>query len=119
MTISFQANTLVVDGHPMQMPWLVLDAVEQSDKVIVLLDPDSYLLDPNYKQVRRRGGAAIKNLLAIDKTGAKLWEAELPEQADYYYRIGSASPLTANSFSSYRCEIDANTGSIRSKEFLK
>ena len=45
MTISFQANTPVVDGHPMQMRWLVLDAVEQADKVIVLLDPDSYLLE--------------------------------------------------------------------------
>lgn len=119
MTISFQANTLVVDGHPIQMPWLVLDAVEQLDKVIVLLDPDSYLLDPSYKQVRSRSGAAIRNLLAIDKSGVKLWEAVLPVQADYYYRIDSISPLMANSFSSYRCEIDANNGSIRSKEFLK
>src|SRR5258705_10633288 len=116
MSVTFQAKTLVVDGQLVQMPWPVLDAVEHGDKVFVLLDPDSYLLDPEYKKMRRQGATAIRNLLALDKAGTKLWEAEFPEPSDYYYRIGSASPLTANSFSSYRSEIDPNTGSIKSKK---
>lgn len=119
MSVSFQGKSLLIDGQSVQVSWPVLDAVEQGDKVFVLLDPDSYLLDPSYKVIRRQGGPAIKNLIAMTKTGVKLWEAEMPEASDYYYRLTSAAPLIANSFSSYRCEIDPNNGAIRNKEFLK
>lgn len=119
MSISYEGTNLEIDGLVLSMPWPVLDAVEQGNKVFVLYDPDSYLLDPNYKMMRRQGAPAIKNLSAFSKSGAKLWEAEMPELGDYYYRISSSSPLIANSFSSYRCEIDANTGLIKKKEFLK
>ena len=119
MSVSFQGKTLLIDGQSVQMPWSVLDAVEQGDKVFVLFDPDSYLLDPNYKVMRRQGTPAIRNLIAITKAGAKLWEAEMPKASDYYYRLSSAAPLIANSVSSYRCEIDPNNGAIKNKEFLK
>lgn len=119
MSVSFQGKTLLIDGQSVQMPWYVLDAVEQGNKVFVLLDPDSYLLDPNYKIMRRQGAPAIRNLIAVTKTGATLWEAEMPEASDYYYRLSSATPLIANSFSSYRCEIDPSNGAIKNKEFLK
>lgn len=119
MSVSFQGNNLMVDGQPIQMPWPVLDAREEGDKVFVLFDPDSYLLDPNYKRLRRQGAPAIRNLIALTKAGAKLWEAEFPEASDYYYRLNSTDPLVANSFSSYRCEINADDGAIKNKEFLK
>jgi hypothetical protein len=119
MSINFHAKTLIIDVNSIQMLWPVLDAIEQDDKVFVLLDPDSYLLDPNYKKMRRQGVPAIKNLLAFDKTGVKLWEAEFPETSDYYYRFSSSSPLIVNSFSSYRCEIDTTNGSIKNKVLLK
>lgn len=118
MKVTFQAKTLVIDGLTLQMPWPVLDAVEHGEKVFVLLDPDAYLLDLNYKIARRQGGPAIKNLLAFDRDGTKLWEAELPESSDYYYRISSACPLIVNSFSSYRCQIDPNSGAIQARIFL-
>lgn len=119
MNVTFQSKTLLVDGQAMQMPWPVLDAIEHGDRVFVLLDPDFYLMDSGYKKMRRQGAPAFKNLFAVDKAGTKLWEADLPESSDYYYKIGSASPLIANSFSSYRCEIDPNNGTIKRKEFLK
>ncbi len=119
MTTSFHGNILTIDGQSIQLAWPVLDAIEDGDRVFVLLDPDSYLLDHNYKKMRRQGAAAIRNLVAIAKNGIQLWEAELPERSDYYYRISSSRPLIVNSFSSYRCEIDAADGTITRKAFLK
>ena len=119
MSISFRGRTLVTDRGAVQLPWPVLVAVEQEDKVLVLLDPLSYLSDPGYKSARRRGAPAVRNLVALTKAGETLWEAQLPETSDYYYRIVSASPLVANSCSSQRCEIDPDTGSIRKKESLR
>ena len=101
------------------MAWPILDLAEHDQKVFVLLDPDAYLLDPNYKASRRAGSAAIRNLLALSRTGEPLWEAELPEPSDYYYKLTSAAPLTVLSLSSYRCEIDATDGRIVHKEFFK
>jgi hypothetical protein len=43
----------------------------------------------------------------------------MPEASDYYYRISSAVPLLAYSFSAYQCEIDPEYGTIRNMEFLK
>lgn len=119
MSVSFQGNSLLIDGQSIQMPWPVLDAREEENKIFVLFDPDSYLLDPDYKKMRRQGAPAIRNLVALTKAGARLWEAELPEASDYYYRLSSSKPLIANSFSSYRCEIGVDDGTITRKEFLK
>ena len=119
MNVSFSGELLVVDGIEVKMPWSILSAKVCEDKVIVLLDPDSYLLNSNYKNFRRQGGCALKNLFALDCLGVKLWEADFPVPSDYYYKISSYFPLVACSFSSYRCEIDLNDGSIKKKEFLK
>ena len=119
MTISFKDNTLTINGQLIQLPWPLLDAIEEGSQVFALFDPDSYLLNPTYKEMRRKGAPAMRNLVAFGKDGTKLWEAEFPEPSDYYYRISSSSPLVANSFSSYRCEINPINGTILKKEFLK
>jgi hypothetical protein len=119
VSISFSGNSVVVDGRVISMPWPVKDVTELGDKIFVLFNLDSCLSDPAYKMMLRRGGEAIKNFVAFDKDGNKLWEADFPEASDYYYRIVSTSPLIANSFSSFMCEIDPDTGVIKSKEFLK
>lgn len=119
MSVTFQGKQVVVDGKCIEMQWPVLDAFELGERVIVLLDPDAYLLDPGYKAQRRQGRKANRNLKAFSKSGEKVWEAEFPEEADYYYAVSSRSPLCVNSFSSFRCEIDPDTGRIRSKTFLK
>lgn len=119
MTLSSQGTLLVINGITVSLPWPVLDAVEFDDQIFVLLDPNSYLKNQAYMDALRRGGPAIKNLIAFRSDGTKLWEAEFPEPSDYYYKIVSPSPLIVNSFSSYRCEIDPRDGSIRGREFLK
>ena len=60
-----------------------------------------------------------KSTPTLGASGEKIWEADLPEAADYYYRICSVSPLIVNSFSSHKCEIDLRSGAIKSREFLK
>jgi len=119
MSLSFSGRSITIDGSTTALPWPVLQVAESASAVYVLLDPDSYIADPSYKVSRRAGAPAVRNLLAFSKSGQRLWEAELPEQADYYYKVISVEPLIAYSFSSHRCEIDPNSGAIVRKEFLK
>jgi hypothetical protein len=95
------------------------EVFDLDDRVIVLLDPDEYLADPDYPKERRRGKDPLRNLRAYSKSGNLLWEAEFPEPADYYYKIVSRTPLVALSFSSYRCQIDPETGCILEAQFVK
>ena len=117
--ISFTDRTVTVDGNAIQTSWPILDARETDSAVYVLLDPDSYLGDSQYRRERRAGMPAVRNLIAIDRSGSTLWAAEMPKEADYYYKIISVVPLVANSFSSFRCELDAKSGKILGKEFFK
>lgn len=119
MTTTFQGREVMIDGARFEMPWPVLDAFDLEEQVIVLFDPDAYLLDPSYREQRRQGREAHRNLCAFSKNGEKVWEAEFPEEADYYYAVSSRIPLRVNSFSSFRCEIDPRTGRIVAKEFFK
>jgi len=119
MKLSFQENVITINDLRVEVSWPVLDAVKFGRSVFVLIDPNVYLKDPSYQDSLRRGAPAIRNLIAFRDDGTKMWEAEFPESADYYYKIVCLSPLTVNSFSSYRCEIDPENGQIRRREFLK
>ena len=119
MTVAFSGRTLTIDARSIEMPWPVLSAVENAGTVFVLLDPDAYLLDPTYTASREAGVPVMGNLLALNRAGEQLWKADFPEVLDYYYKITSTEPLTALSFSSYRCELNRSNGSIVRKEFLK
>lgn len=119
MNISFSDKRLVIDSNEIEMAWPIIDAFEIGGKIIVLFDPDSYLIDSEYKASRRKGAEAIRNLCAYSKVGKKLWCAEFPESADYYYKISSKNPLCVYSFSSFKCEINPDTGKIKQKIFLK
>lgn len=117
--VTFQGSSLLVDDTTLPMPYAIRDAFALEDKIIVLLDPNAYLNDPSYGKDRRRGNNPLHNLFALSTDGKTLWEAEFPERADYYYRVSSKSPLTALSFSSFRCEIDPHSGKIVRREFFK
>ena len=103
----------------MHLPFRVLSSREDAGVLLVLLDPDEYVSSPGYRDQRRGGAPALKNLRAFTIEGRALWEAELPESADYFYRIESVNPLTVLSFSSHRCTIDRETGKLLAKESLK
>jgi hypothetical protein len=86
---------------------------------LCILDPDAYLTDPSYAAKRRAGHAALRNLWAFDGSGIKLWEAQLPEENDYYYEFAGVDPLKVRSFSGYTCVISLMDGTIISSEFHK
>jgi len=120
MSLSYQGRRLCIDEKvEIRVQWPILQAMDGGGAIYVLLDPDAYLADPGYLKSRRLGVPAIKNLVAFSRDGEMLWEAAFPEDADYYYSIDSVDPLTARSFSSFRCEIDPDSGAILNKEFLK
>ena len=116
---TFKGNEIEIGAKVIRLPWPILSTMEVEDKVVVLLDPNAYLKDPTYLSEMKNGKESIKNMIAFNKNGEKIWEAELPEKSDYYYKVLSRTPLIANSFSSYSCEIDIDTGLIRKQEFLK
>ena len=104
-SITFDGNVLYVEGRKYPMKYAIRNALALVDKIIVLLDPDSYLKDASYGKERRRGKNPLSNLLALSHDGCLAWEAELPEEVDYYYQICSHTPLVALSFSSFQCEL--------------
>jgi len=113
------ARNVTVAATSLALDYGVRDAFDLDGRVIVLIDPDAYLHDPEHEQARRRGDNPIRNLRAYAADGELLWEAEFPEAVDYYYRIVSRQPLVVLSFSSYRCRIDPETGRITEAEFTK
>lgn len=81
--------------------------------LIVLFDPDSFI--PKVGQFR--------NLVAIRRTGELLWEGQLPTTTtgDCYLTVEYVDKhrLRARAFSSFVVDLDALTGLIEGKEFVK
>lgn len=60
------------------------------------------------------------NLVRVDGSGDVRWTAQLPgSHGDVYVSLLSTEPIVAQSFSGYRCTIDARTGGILRREFVK
>lgn len=117
--VEVKDDAVLVGGTHVDVGARILDAQATASLVLVLIDPDTYLTDPEYRRRRRAGLAAVRNLRALSTSGKPLWEAEMPEAADYYRRIVGIDPIEADSFSGFRCRIDARTGTIISKRFMK
>jgi hypothetical protein len=117
--VSHSGREVIIGTRRMTLEYELREAFEVDGRIIVLLDPNAYLQDPSYEKERRRGLNPLRNLRALSESGELLWEAEFPEAADYYYKVVDRHPLTALSFSSYRCVIDGATGRIVRKEFFK
>ena len=102
---------LIIDGEKVELEFPAIDVRDLGDVVVVLLDPDS----------RRGKFGQFANLVAFDRQGELAWRAELPTttSANCYYRIQSSDPLIADSFCSYRCQLDPRSGEIVAKEFYK
>lgn len=112
LELSFERDWLAVGDNSFRIAHPVADAFALGDLVIVLFDPDS---------VARKFGQ-FANLVAIDPSnGEQVWEAELPSSTtgDHYYKVASHDPLVAYSAQSFVCTIDATSGKIRDKEFVK
>lgn len=110
--ISFSGSTLTVENRSWQVEYPIHQAFTLKDKVFVLYDPDCKL-DDKFGQ--------FPNLIAFDFEGRKLWTAELPtsESQDCYYQIKQENGLTADSWKSFSCVIDQESGKIKRKTFYK
>lgn len=118
-TLEVKENAIVFNDRIIDVGSRILDARVCRDIVVVLIDPDSYVSDPEYRRKQRAGLPAARNLRAYSSDGEVLWEAEMPEQVDYYGKIISVNPIEVYSFSGFRCRIDPQTGKITSKHFMK
>lgn len=109
--ITFSDNTLELNGDKFTLQYPIKEAFEVDDKIIVLFDPDS-----NFGKQGQ-----FHNLIALSNNGTQIWAADLPtdKRSDVYYRIVSKTPLKADSFCSYECVIDPQSGKIVSKIFFK
>jgi outer membrane protein assembly factor BamB len=110
--VSFEGDLLRVGDKSFRLEHPVKDAFTLATLVIVLFNADS---------VTRKFGQ-FANLVAIDpSTGEQVWKAELPSSTtgDHYYKIASHDPLVAYSAQSFVCTIDASTGRIKDKAFVK
>jgi hypothetical protein len=117
--LEVKGSTLIVSGNAVEVGGPILEARQVAGIVLVLIDPDSYLADQDYRRKRRSGLAAVHNLRAFSAKGDQLWAAEMPEDADYYHKIVSIDPIEVDSFSGFRCQIDPRTGAILTKRFMR
>ena len=49
MTVPFSRSELTIRGNVFITAWPILEAFDDGDRVIVLMDPDAYISDPTYK----------------------------------------------------------------------
>ena len=106
--IAIDKNKVAVRGRWIELQHAIEDAFLEDNRIFVLFDPAA-----------RSWRSA--NLICVGTDGRELWVAEFPEagREDYYYLISSRKPLVVNSFSSYKCTIDGETGRILGREFVK
>lgn len=107
----YSGNTIRLGEHSWQVEYRIKDVFRVGERIIALYDPDSY----------KEKFGQFPNLVAFDLNGRDLWTAELPtnESGDCYVEIVSKNPLVVNSWKSFSCEIDLETGKIKGKEFYK
>jgi hypothetical protein len=110
--VSFSGNTLIVGERSWKVDYSIHQAIALKNKVIVLYDPDCEL-DKKFGQ--------FPNLVAFNFEGKKLWTAELPttQSQESYYQVNWQNGLKAETWTSYSCRIDEETGRIISKVFYK
>lgn len=111
-------STVVYNEQRIEFRYSVLDVciskkgILGEKRIVVLLDPDAYI------GIEER---CYKNLFGFDLCGNEIWRADFPQnyKGDYYWKIEKRWPLKVNSFSSYECTIDVDTGKVIKKKFYK
>jgi len=112
-------RVLKIGEATVEIAWPIRAVGSSGTLTLVLLDPDAYLADARYLGQRRTGVPALRNLQAFSDCEQKLWEAEMPAAADYYYELVGDTRIQALSWSGYQCTINPRDGTILAMRFLK
>lgn len=111
---SFEGKIITTEKFSKELDYPIKSIISLEDKqcFIVLYDMDS--------NIRKWG--QFPNIICLNNKGEKIWTVELPTTStgDSYYQMEfEDGKLIADSWRSYSCEIDVNTGKIISKVFFK
>ena len=111
-SFKIQGNSLIIGTQQIEFSYRIEKALYYKEFYLVLLDSDSH----------QKKWGQFQNLFAVSLTGDILWKAELPTTTtgDSYHSIEIINNrINAYSWCSYECIIDADTGRIIEKKFIK
>ncbi|MBY0273455.1 MAG: hypothetical protein K2X02_08660 [Alphaproteobacteria bacterium] len=111
---SFEGNVIKTEKFSKELDYPIQDIIYLEDKqcFIVLYDMGS--------NIRKWG--QFPNIICFNSKGEKIWTVELPttDTGDSYFRMQFKNgKLIADSWCSFSCEIDVNTGKIKEAIFFK
>jgi outer membrane protein assembly factor BamB len=111
---SFEDKVITTEKFSKELDYPIQSIVylENKQNFIVLYDMDS--------NIRKWG--QFPNIICLNSKGEKIWTVELPTTStgDSYCQMElEDGKLIADSWRSYSCEIDVNTGRIINKLFFK
>ncbi len=110
MELTFNKDTISINGQSWKVDHEIHDARVISEKVVVL-----------YQYYKGPKNSQFKNLEAFDLGGKKLWTAEHPtsETSDTYVEIRQENPLVLWNFACFVCRVDPESGKLLKSDFTK
>ncbi|MBY0273458.1 MAG: hypothetical protein K2X02_08675 [Alphaproteobacteria bacterium] len=111
---SFEGKVITTENFSKELDYPIQSIIylENKQYLIVLYDRDS--------NIRKWG--QFPNIICLDSKGEKIWTVELPttDTGDSYSRMQFKNgKLIADSWCSFSCEINVNTGKIIESIFTK
>ncbi|MBY0273392.1 MAG: hypothetical protein K2X02_08340 [Alphaproteobacteria bacterium] len=112
--LSFEEKKLETTTFSKELDYPIQDVIylAKNQTYIILFDRDS--------NIRKWG--QFPNIICLNSKGEKIWTVELPttDTGDSYFRMRFKNgKLIADSWKSYSCDIDVNTGKIIERIFTK
>ncbi|MBY0273391.1 MAG: hypothetical protein K2X02_08335 [Alphaproteobacteria bacterium] len=112
--LSFEEKKLETTTFSKELDYPIQDVIylANNQTYIILFDRGS--------NIKKWG--QFPNIICLNSKGDKIWTVELPTTStgDSYYQMGfEDGKLIGDSWRSYSCEIDVNTGKIINKVYFK
>jgi len=111
---SFEDKVITTEKFSKELDYPIKSIIylENKQSFIVLYNRDS--------NIRKWG--QFPNIICLNSKGEKIWTVELPttDTGDSYYQMEfEDGKLIADSWCSFSCEVDVNTGKIKEAIFVK
>lgn len=111
MKLKTIGNTIYYRNRQIKLDFFIGSAYKIMNKIIVRFDVTKDIINKS----------DFHNIICINLYGGMIWEAELPsnENKTLYYDIYKYWPRIIAHSLNYDCEIDAETGKIIRKKWIK